>query len=247
MPSGLHPPHHSEQNAAARPHVLDDLAWAALTGPHRHLAELLGGAARYQPGMSPFVALADAEDPRAWKDLAQLVEPGVTIAVIGTAAVPGDWEIVNSIHGVQLVDETLRAASEPEAVRLGPADVPEMLDLVARTRPGPFQSRTIELGAYYGIRRGGRLAAMAGERLRVPGWTEISAVCTDPDHRGHGLATRLLRHTAAGIRDRGDTPFLQAAETNTGAIGLYESIGFTVRRRILFTFARIPETAQPTG
>lgn len=244
MPTGLHPPHHSGQDAAAPPHVLDNPAWAALTGPHRHLAEIIGSAARYQPDVSPFVALADAEDPRGWKDLAELVEPGLTIAVTGTAAVPEDWETIDSGYGVQLVDTALRAEPEPEAVRLGPADVPEMLDLVALTRPGPFLPRTIELGAYYGIRRDGRLVAMAGERMRVPGWTEISAVCTDPDHRGSGLATRLIRHAAAGIRDRGDTPFLHAAESNTGAVRLYESIGFTVRRRTLFTFVRVPDTAR---
>jgi hypothetical protein len=81
---------------------------------------------------------------------------------------------------------------------------------------------------------------MAGERLRPPGWTEISAVCTDPGHRGQGLATRLVRAVAAGIRERGDTPFLHASATNTGAIRLYESIGFTLRRRSAFLLVRTP-------
>jgi predicted GNAT family acetyltransferase len=96
------------------------------------------------------------------------------------------------------------------------------------------------MGAYYGIRRGGRLVAMAGERLRPPGWTEISAVCTDEEHRGQGLASRLVLHTAAGIGSRGDTPFLHAAAVNTGAIRLYETLGFTLRRSTLFHFLQVP-------
>lgn len=86
---------------------------------------------------------------------------------------------------------------------------------------------------------------MAGERLRVPGWTEISAVCTDPDHRGRGLATRLVRAVAAGIRERGDTPFLHAAASNARAIALYESLGFTLRRRTTILQVRTPATAPP--
>jgi predicted GNAT family acetyltransferase len=118
-----------------------------------------------------------------------------------------------------------------------------MLDLVARTRPGPFLPRTIELGTYLGIRRGGALVAMAGERLRPPGWTEISAVCTDPAHQGQGLATRLVHAIAAVIRDRGETPFLHASADNTGAISLYESLGFRLRRTLDFCALTLPEPA----
>ena len=128
-----------------------------------------------------------------------------------------------------------------EAVRLTAADVPEMLDLIARTRPGPFRPRTIEMGVYLGIRRDGRLVAMAGERLHPPGWTEISAVCTDPAFRRRGLATRLVRAVAAGIRARGETPFLHAAADNTEAIRLYESLGFRLRREVMFGTVRVPE------
>jgi predicted GNAT family acetyltransferase len=117
-----------------------------------------------------------------------------------------------------------------------------MLDLVERTKPGPFQPRTIELGAYLGIRRGGALVAMAGERLHPPGWTEISAFCTDPLYRGQGMATRLVRALAAGIRARNETPFLHAAATNTSAIRLYESLGFELRQRTEFVAVRVPLT-----
>ncbi|WP_308206707.1 GNAT family N-acetyltransferase [Paractinoplanes hotanensis] len=106
-----------------------------------------------------------------------------------------------------------------------------MLDLVARARPGPFGPRTREPGTYLGIRREGALVAMAGERMRPPGWAEISAVCTDPAFRGQGLAARLIR---AAVRERGETPFLHAAGTNTGAIRLYLAMGFQHRRDINF-------------
>jgi predicted GNAT family acetyltransferase len=118
--------------------------------------------------------------------------------------------------------------------------VPEVLDLVARTEPGPFRKRTVELGRYLGIRRDGVLVAMAGERLRVPGWTEISAVCTDPAHRGQGLAARLVRALAHGIRARGERPFLAAAAENVGAVRLYEALGFTVRREVTFAVVHTP-------
>ena len=143
-----------------------------------------------------------------------------------------------------MTGDHLEVAADPEAVPLGRADVPEMLGLVASTKPGPFLPRTFELGSYLGIRRGGRLVAMAGERLHPEGWTEISAVCTDEAWRGHGLATRLIRAVGAGIRDRGDLPFLHAVATNP-AIGLYEKLGFRHRRATLFAAARIPEAQLP--
>jgi len=109
-----------------------------------------------------------------------------------------------------------------------------MLELVARTDPGPFRERTIELGTYLGIRHEGALVAMAGQRLSPPGWTEISAVCTDAAYRGRGLAARLVRAVAAEIHARGRTPFLHAAASNVNAIRLYEKLGFTTRRPIVF-------------
>jgi ribosomal protein S18 acetylase RimI-like enzyme len=123
-------------------------------------------------------------------------------------------------------------AAAPEITELGVDDVPAMSDLAGRTRPGPFGERTVELGGYLGVWRDGRLAAMAGERFSAPagdgtGWTEVSAVCTDPAFRGQGLATRLVRAVAARIRARGDEVFLHVVETNTAAVALYERIGFS--------------------
>ncbi|MGW3097132.1 GNAT family N-acetyltransferase [Streptomyces sp. NPDC001102] len=223
---------------ATSSHVLDNPAWAALTGPHAHFAERIGHAARYQQEVAPFHALSDEDDPRAWADLARLVGPGGTAAVRGVTEAPDGWEVVSVGHGVQLVDTSLRAEPDPETVRLGPDDVPQILDLIARTEPGPYRRRTVEMGTYLGIRHRGRLIALAGERLHPPGWTEISAVCTDPDHRGRGLATRLVRAVAAGIKERGEQPFLHAAAANANAIRLYESIGFTLRSRTVFSLVR---------
>lgn len=223
---------------ASPSHILDNPAWAALTGPHAHFADRIGHAARYPAEMAAFYAVSDEGDPRAWADLATLVGTGGTAVLRGVTEAPDGWEVLGTGQGVQLVDTSLRADPAPEAVRLGPADVPEILDLVARTEPGPFLPRTVEMGTYLGIRHRGRLVAMAGERLHPPGWTEISAVCTDPDHRARGLATRLVRAVAAGIRERGEQPFLHATATNTDAIRLYESLGFTLRCRTVFSLVR---------
>lgn len=230
----------SPAQSPAEPHVLDNAVWAALTGPHARIAERVGRAARYPLDVCPFTALADPADPGAWDDLAALVGPDTETAVTGARAVPDGWEIVETGQGVQLVDTGLRAEPAPEGVRLGLDDIPEILDLIALTKPGPFLPRTVELGTYLGIRHRGQLIAMAGERVHPPGWTEISAVCTHPAHRGQGLATRLVRAVAAGIRERGETPFLHTLASNTTAIRLYESIGFTLRRRTNFLLVRTP-------
>jgi ribosomal protein S18 acetylase RimI-like enzyme len=219
---------------------LDKPVWASLTGAHAHLAERNHGAARYPSEVAPFAALADAAVAESWLDLARLFEPGAVAVLPGVSDAPDGWEIVDCIHGVQLVDTSLRAETDNEAVRLDHADVPEILELITRTRPGPFSPRTIELGDYFGIRRDGALIAMAGERLHPAGWTEISAVCTDAAYRGQGLGTRLIRHVAAGIRDRGESAFLHAAVKNANAIRLYESIGFAHRREIRFLLVRTP-------
>ncbi|MFC7245336.1 GNAT family N-acetyltransferase [Catellatospora aurea] len=215
--------------------VLDDPAGAALAGPHRGFARRHGQARCYDPAVTPFAALPAGADAPAWRDLAALVGASGRAVLIGDYPVPPGWEITWQDEVVQLVDDALAVADEPEAVPLGAADVPEMLDLVERTKPGPFLARTVEMGSYLGIRHDGRLVAMAGERMHPPGFTEISAVCTDPAYRGQGLATRLIRAVAAGVRRRGETPFLHAASDNTGAIRLYEAMGFAVRRQLTFT------------
>ncbi|WP_320784483.1 GNAT family N-acetyltransferase [Streptomyces sp. CRN 30] len=225
-------------------HILDHPARASLTGPHARFAERHGRILRYPVDVTPWVALPEEPDAGDWAVLAALSGPGAQVPLLGfNGRIPNGWEVTSDIEGVQLVDDGVAAAPDPEAVLLGPADVPEMLDLVARTRPGPFLPRTIELGTYLGIRRDGALLAMAGERLHPPGWTEISAVCTHPDARGEGLAGRLVRAVAHGIRARGETPFLHTGADNTSALRVYEALGFALRRRTRFMAARVPAAA----
>ena len=119
-----------------------------------------------------------------------------------------------------------------EVLTLSASDVPDMVDLVTLTQPGPFEARTIELGTYLGVREGGRLIAMAGERMHFEGHTEISAVCTHPDHQGQGLAGLLVDCLVTDINGRGEVAFLHAASTNTTAISRYQSLGFTIRRQV---------------
>jgi ribosomal protein S18 acetylase RimI-like enzyme len=215
--------------------------WASLTGPHARFAEPYGQVLRYPVDVAPFLAIPDRPGDAVWDDIANLVGPGGQVALTGPTTMPPDgWKVTEIGAGVQLVDDGVAIRPDDEATPLGPADVPEILDLVERTKPGPFLPRTIEMGTYLGIRRQGVLVAVAGERLHPPGWTEISAVCTDPAVRGRGLATRLVLAIAAGIRARGETPFLHAVETNTTAIRLYESLGFRLRRRVVFRVAHVP-------
>ena len=222
-------------------HPLDNPARAALLGPQAHLAERCGAVLRYAADISSFVGLPDEPGRSDWSDLAKLTGAGGVAATAGVPAVPpAGWQLLMTVDAVQLTGELVAAIPDAEAIPLGPADVPEMLDLVARTRPGPFLPRTIVLGGYVGIRRDGALVAMAGERLRPPGWAEISAVCTDPAFRGKGLAARLTLAVAAAITARGEQPFLHAASDNVAALKLYESLGFRLRRPATFVVARAP-------
>jgi predicted GNAT family acetyltransferase len=120
-------------------------------------------------------------------------------------------------------------SSAPEMVELGDKDSPEMLELTALTKPGPFGRRTHELGYYVGIRAAGKLVAMAGERMKVPGYTEVSAVCTHPDHLGKGYAAALMTEVMRSIRGRGEKPFLHVRSDNSRAIAIYERLGFRKR------------------
>jgi predicted GNAT family acetyltransferase len=138
--------------------------------------------------------------------------------------------VVRTFELAQMVGTDANAARDPRASTLTTSDVPEMLELVRATEPGPFLQRTIELGNYIGIRDGGALIAMAGERMRFEGWTEISAVCTASSHRGEGLATSLVSALVAAIRERSENPFLHVLKTNENAIRLYGELGFSIRR-----------------
>lgn len=224
-------------------HVLDNAVWAALTGPQAALAEVVGQARRFQPETSPFGAIADRNDPQCWRDLAQLIGPSGHIVLTGAGAIdiPEGWEELGGGTGKQMTGESVMGQADPDAISLGIDDVPEMLDLISRTEPGPFLPRTVELGGYLGFRIDGALVAMAGRRLNPPGWVEISAVCTDPAYRGRGLGGRLVNAVAADIRADGAIPFLHVSEANESAIRLYEKLGFQIRIRGTFKVIKAPE------
>jgi ribosomal protein S18 acetylase RimI-like enzyme len=226
--------------------ALDEPVRAALDGPHAHLAVRHGSAVRYHPDVAPF--LAPPRDAAEWDDAVELANPGgvVIVRTVPALELPPGWEVARELPGVQMVlEEDAPTAADPELETLGDADVDAMLALVGRTKPGPFARRTHELGTYLGVYDDlAGLVAMAGERLRVPGATEISAVCTDPAVRGRGLATRLVLAVAAGIRDRGELPILHASADNTTAIRLYEQLGFRLRAEPSFVAVRAPSSSE---
>jgi len=218
--------------------------WHALDGPQHKVAERSGLAARYRPDIAPFAALPDVAEPAAWDALADLVGAGgVALLFRPDVGAPAGWKELFQGRGIQMVgpaaDDGKTATGEFD--QLTSADVPAMLDLVARTQPGPFERRTIELGTYLGVRDGDTLVAMAGERMRLVGHTEISAVCTDPRYRRRGLAGDLVRTMARAIRARGERPFLHCAADNTNAIRLYEELGFEVTRSLPVIGLRAPK------
>jgi predicted GNAT family acetyltransferase len=212
--------------------LLDSPVWHSLATHHVALAEGNALARRFQRDVNLFAAACD-DSAEALAALAALVRPGEYVYVLQVPAitVPPGLVVVKAATGVQMVASSpvRHSQSADGIVELSDADVPEMLALTTLTQPGPFLLRTHVMGTYLGIRIDGRLAAMAGERMRFPGWTEVSGVCTHPDFRGRGLAARLSAAVAQRIEARGERPFLHAWKTNTAAIALYERLGFAFR------------------
>jgi ribosomal protein S18 acetylase RimI-like enzyme len=222
---------------------LDNPVYAALSGAHARFAQICGRARRYPADVAPFFALPSEPSREDWRGAIEVVPPGTYAGIVHAGAdVPETWKTLQEFEVVQMIGEQVNGIDAPEAIPLGADDVPEMLELVRETDPGPFLDRTIELGDYLGIRRDSQLVAMAGERLHFDGWTEISAVCTAPTHRGHGMASRLVGALIAGIQRRSERTFLHVLVTNTNAIRLYEELGFRVRRPLTISVL----TPEPT-
>lgn len=222
-------------------HPLDDPVRTSLLGAHRRFADWVGRIGRYDPQVARFIGHPLVLDEQDWADLATVLGPGGSTGLRGHGHIPpAGWTVLDEIGSVQMDGTALDVAPDPDLEVLTAADVPEILELIARTRPGPYARRTIEMGTYLGLRIDGKLVAMAGERLHPPGWTEISAVCTDAEFRGRGIATRLIRAVGAGIRARGELPFLHAVAHNTTAIDLYRTLGFTLRQRSALTVVQAP-------
>ncbi|MEO8553949.1 MAG: GNAT family N-acetyltransferase [Kofleriaceae bacterium] len=204
--------------------------WDALTT--RQIAFSLGGerARRFDPEVSPFAATRD-DSPDSLAALAELVPSTGTLVMLQAdpIRVPPGAVAVMTAPGVQMIAERpIEAPSDPRIRRLAPTDAPAMLALATLTKPGPFAARTPELGEFWGVFDGEHLVAMAGERMKHPGLTEVSGVCTHPDARGRGLARTLSAWVAAQIAARGETAYLHAYASNTAAIELYRSLGFVL-------------------
>lgn len=214
--------------------ALDRPVWAALAH-HTHLSEGNELARRYRRDVNLFASACD-DEPASLQALQALVLPGETVCVLQVPAIhlPAGLVAARSAQGVQMqATRPIKPESgEGVLVELGEADVPEMMALTQLTEPGPFLARTATMGRFIGVRIGGRLAAMAGERMRFPGFTEVSGVCTHPDFRGRGLARRLSSVVAQAIQQRQEQPFLHAWASNRTAIALYESLGFELRTEV---------------
>jgi predicted GNAT family acetyltransferase len=213
-------------------HVLDRPVWESLATRHAALSE--GGplARRYVRDVNLFASARD-DSAEALDALGELVKHGEPVYVLQVPqiAIPSALRATKTALGVQMVaTRPIQPESGSETILpLGDADAAEMLALAQLTQPGPFLARTHVMGHFIGIRIDGRLAAMAGERMHVPGHTELSGVCTHPDFRGRGFARRLSATVWAGIEARGETPFLHAWKDNHAAIALYEKLGFRWR------------------
>jgi predicted GNAT family acetyltransferase len=215
------------------PHPLDRVVWNAFTSRQAHVALRDGGALRVDPDVGLFVATVD-HAPDTLAALSRLVHahPGEVGIVerFDPPPIPGT-EVTRRAALNQMVAQTL-AEPRPvdfEITPLGDVDSPQMVALAALTAPGPFFSRTHQLGAFVGVKVDGKLVAMAGERMQPEGFTEVSGVCAHPDHRGKGYAAKLMLHVAHKIVARGETPFLHSYDHNAGAIALYEALGFRFR------------------
>lgn len=216
-------------------HALDNVIWKALTTRQSEFAESCGQASRFLPEVT---ILGGFREPSVdgYQSLAGLLGAGEIIGLFldePFQPVRG-WSFVAGAPLLEMVSENgvdSKVAAGPEIVELTAADSPEMGELATLTKPGPFGSRTHELGTYIGIRRAGKLAAMAGERLKIPGYTEVSAVCTHPEHTGRGYARTLMIELMRRIVSRGETSFLHVREDNVRAIELYKRLGFSVRVR----------------
>jgi ribosomal protein S18 acetylase RimI-like enzyme len=221
-------------------HPLDNPIYAALSSRQSSFAEANGSARRFVPAIS-MLAGFEAPSRQAYDALAALVPLGETAGVIVDDA-PEPMATLSLLHDARLIQMVFgpdRAETPShESVELTAVDAPVMIALADITQPGPFGSRTHEFGGYIGIRREGALIAMAGYRMRVPGFTEISAICTHPDHVGRGYARALTSALVARILATGETPFLHVRESNERAVRVYERMGFRIRYRSRFLVLR---------
>ena len=218
-------------------HPLDRPIWSALTTRQQALAEGGALARRYPQAIAPFADMVDMS-AESFAALGSLMS-GSEIAVLFTpdaVVAPAGFKILLAETGEQMIGTPVECAIPGvEIITLGVKDVPDMLALVELTKPGPFSARTHELGTFLGIRVAGKLVAMTGERMKPGNYTEMTAVCVHPDHRGRGYAQMLLGAVARQIVARGEIPFLHVFSSNASAIALYRRQGMEIRARLHVT------------
>lgn len=208
--------------------LLERPVWTALTT--RQAAFAIGGehARRFVPEVGSLAAARD-DSPDSLQALAELAP--VLLLQADPIVVPPGTVAVTTADGVQMIaSRTISAPDDDRIVQLTEADAPAMLALATLTKPGPFAARTQSLGEFWGVKDRGVLVAMAGERMKQAGFTEVSGVCTHPAARGRGLARLLSAWVASRIAARGETPYLHAYASNAAAIELYRSLGFSLHR-----------------
>jgi ribosomal protein S18 acetylase RimI-like enzyme len=219
--------------------TLDNPVWHALTGPHSAHAVGRGKARHYPRDMAPFSAIAEPSD-EAYADLAADLPAGTEARLFrpDVEPLPDGWEETSRFPMLQMVASRAPTITDVSTTILTQADASAMLDLVAATQPGPFGKRTPLLGRYLGIRHDGRLVAMAGERLRLPGYVELSAICVHPDARGKGHAAALTQRLVWDVLAAGEVPFLHVRPDNKPAVALYRRLGFETRRELVVLWRR---------
>ena len=224
---------------AVDPKLLERPPWSALTTMHANFA--LGGdlARRYPATIAPMAGVGEISNA-SLNALAALMSPGDVVGLRPRARVGSGRFTRRDLQAYRSNDlrPTGQLTAAGPITELTLADVPAILHLVELTKPGPFSAGAIELGSYLGIRYAGKLIAMAGERMRFDGFTEISAVCTHPGYRGCGYASSLVRALVRQINTRGETPFLHLYSDNTIAAALYTKLGFALQRRLIVTVLR---------
>jgi ribosomal protein S18 acetylase RimI-like enzyme len=228
-------------------HPLDRPAWSALTTGWKRLARGDARALQLDPAFGPFAGAADLSPP-CMAALADFTPGPDGLWIVETEDVGAPTGLAIKLQAVvsQMVAESITPGeAEFEVTALTEADAAEMRALAHLTRPGPFAERTHELGDFIGVKLDGELVAMAGERMRPEGFAEVSGVCTLPKHRGKGYAAGLMRIVARRVLARGETPFLHAYAANTGAIRLYETLGFRLRRQLALTILTPIPTRPP--
>jgi predicted GNAT family acetyltransferase len=218
-------------------HPLDHPVWTALTTRQQALAEGDDHARRYPTAIAPFADMAEIS-PRGFANLGAMML-GSEIAVLFTpdpVTAPAEFKVLLAEPGEQMIGTPADVpAGDIDILTLGVADVPDMMALTELTKPGPFSARAHELGTFLGIRVDGQLVAMAGERMKPADYTEITAVCVHPEHRGRGYGQILLSAVSRQILARGEIPFLHLFTSNTSALALYRRQGMEIRRRLHVT------------